>query len=72
MEYEFYINAPVAGQSLASLPISQIENNDQEEIDLGNTNVIDDNLETNNQTNNQETVPNNVADILTDVEELFN
>ena len=72
MEYEFYINAPVAGQSLASLPIGQIENNDQEEIDPGNTNVIDDNVETNNQTNNQETIPNEVADVLTNVEELFN
>ena len=72
MEYEFYINTPVAGQSLASLPISQIENNDQEEIDPGNTNVIDDNVETNNQTNNQETIPNEVADVLTNVEELFN
>ena len=68
MEYEFYINAPVAGQSLASLPIGQIENNDQEEIDPGNTNVIDDNVET----NNQETIPNEAADVLTNVEELFN
>jgi len=68
MEYEFYINTPVAGQSLASLPISQIENNDQEEIDPGNTNVIDDNVET----NNQETIPNEAADVLTNVEELFN
>ena len=72
MEYEFYINTPVAGQSLASLPISQIENNDQEEIDPGNTNVIDDNVETNNQTNNQETIPNEAANVLTNVEELFN
>ena len=76
MEYEFYINAPVAGQSLASLPIGQIENNDQEEIDPGNNNAADDAVETNNQgnnqTNNQETVPNDVADVLTNVEELFN
>ena len=72
MEYEFYINAPVAGQSLASLPISQIANNDQEEIDPGNTNVIDDNVETNNQTNNQVTIPSDSAETLTNIEELFN
>ena len=67
MEYEFYINAPVAGQSLASLPISQIANNDQEEIDPENTNV-----ETTNQTNNQDAIPSDAADVLTNVEELFN
>ena len=71
MEYEFYINAPVAGKSLANLPVSQIENNDQEEIDPGNPNVIDDNVET----NNQETIPNEAADVqtnITNIEELFN
>ena len=67
MEYEFYINAPVAGQSLASLPISQIANNDQEEIDPENTNV-----ETTNQTNNQDAIPSDSAEVLTNVEELFN
>ena len=76
MEYEFYINAPVAGQFLASLPVNQITNDNQEEIDPGNNNAVDDAVETNNQgnnqTNNQETVPNDVADVLTNVEELFN
>ena len=72
MEYEFYINAPVAGQSLASLPVSQIANDNQEEIDPGNTNVIDDNVETNDQTNNQDTIPRDTAGVLTNVEELFN
>ena len=67
MEYEFYINAPVAGQSLASLPVSQIANNDQEEIDPENTNV-----ETTNQTNNQDAIPSDSAEVLTNVEELFN
>ena len=67
MEYEFYINAPVAGQSLASLPISQIANDDQEEIDPENTNV-----ETTNQTNNQDAIPSDSAEVLTNVEELFN
>ena len=61
MEYEFYINAPVAGQSLASLPVNQIANDNQEEIDPGNTNVIDDNAESNNQTNNQGSIPSEVA-----------
>ena len=72
MEYEFYINAPVAGQSLASLPVSQIANDNQEEIDPGNTNVIDDNVETNDQTNNQNTIPRDTAEVLTNIEELFN
>ena len=45
MEYEFYINAPVAGQSLASLPVNQVVNDNQEEIDPGNNNVVDDNGE---------------------------
>jgi len=67
MEYEFYINAPVAGQFLASLPVNQIANDNQEEIDPENNNV-----ETNNLTNNQESIPSDVADVLTDVEELFN
>ena len=53
MEYEFYINAPVAGQSLASLPVNQVVNDNQEEIDPGNSNAVDDNIETNNQTSNQ-------------------
>ena len=57
MEYEFYINAPVAGQSLASLPVSQITNDNQEEID---------------QTNNQDTIPRDPAEVLTNIEELFN
>ena len=48
MEYEFYINAPVAGQSLASLPVNQVVNDNQEEIDPGNNNVVDDNAEANN------------------------
>jgi LysM repeat protein len=67
MEYEFYINAPVAGQFLASLPVSQIENENQEEIDPENTNV-----ETTNQTNNQDAIPSDSAEVLTNVEELFN
>jgi len=67
MEYEFYINAPVAGQFLASLPVNQIANDNQEEIDPENNNV-----ETNNLTNNQESIPSDVADVLTNVEELFN
>ena len=67
MEYEFYINAPVAGQFLASLPVNQIANDNQEEIDPENNNI-----ETNNQTNNQESIPSDVADVLTNVEELFN
>ena len=67
MEYEFYINAPVAGQFLASLPVNQIANDNQEEIDPENNNV-----ETNNLTNNQESIPKDVADVLTNVEELFN
>jgi hypothetical protein len=61
---------------LASLPVNQITNDNQEEIDPGNNNAADDAVETNNQgnnqTNNQETVPNDVADVLTNVEELFN
>ena len=72
MEYEFYINAPVAGQSLASLPVNQVVNDNQEEIDPGNNNVVDDNVETNSQTNNQGTVPDNANEVLTNVEELFN
>jgi hypothetical protein len=52
---------------LASLPISQIANNDQEEIDPENTNV-----ETTNQTNNQDAIPSDSAEVLTNVEELFN
>ena len=72
MEYEFYINAPVAGQFLASLPVNQIANDNQEEIDPGNTNVIDDNVETNDQTNNQNTIPRDTAEVLTNIEELFN
>ena len=75
MEYEFYINAPVAGQFLASLPVNQITNDNQEEIDPGNNNVTDNNVEANNlsdnQTNNQG-IPSDVADVLTNVEELFN
>jgi hypothetical protein len=67
MEYEFYINTPVAGQSLASLPVSQIANDNQEEIDPENTNV-----ETTNQTNNQVTIPTDSAEVLTNIEELFN
>ena len=67
MEYEFYINAPVAGQFLASLSVSQIENENQEEIDPENTNV-----ETTNQTNNQDAIPSDSAEVLTNVEELFN
>jgi len=76
MEYEFYINAPVAGQSLASLPVNQVVNDNQEEIDPGNSNAVDDNVETNNQTsnqtNNQGTTPSDASDVLTNVEELFN
>ena len=72
MEYEFYINAPVAGQSLASLPVNQVVNDNQEEIDPGNNNVVDDNVESNSQTNNQGTVPDNANEVLTNVEELFN
>ena len=72
MEYEFYINAPVAGQSLASLPVNQIANDNQEEIDPGNTNVIDDNAESNNQTNNQGSIPSEATGVLTNVEDLFN
>jgi LysM repeat protein len=67
MEYEFYINAPVAGQFLASLSVNQIENENQEEIDPENTNV-----ETTNQTNNQDAIPSDSAEVLTNVEELFN
>ena len=67
MEYEFYINAPVAGQFLASLSVSQIENENQEEIDPENANV-----ETTNQTNNQDAIPSDSAEVLTNVEELFN
>ena len=67
MEYEFYINAPVAGQFLASLPVNQITNDNQEEIDPENTNV-----ETTNQTNNQDAIPSDSAEVLTNVEELFN
>ena len=72
IEYEFYINAPVAGQSLASLPVDQVVNDNQEEIDPGNNNVVDDNVESNSQTNNQGTVPDNANEVLTNVEELFN
>ena len=76
MEYEFYINAPVAGQSLASLPVNQVVNDNQEEIDPGNSNTVDDNVETSNQTsnqsNNQGTIPTDAADVLTNIEELFN
>lgn len=76
MEYEFYINAPVAGQSLASLPVNQVVNDNQEEIDPGNSNAVDDNVEVNNQnsnqTNNQGTTPSDASDVLTNVEELFN
>ena len=72
MEYEFYINAPVAGQSLASLPVNQVVNDNQEEIDPGNNNVVDDNVESNSQTNNQGTIPDNANEVLTNVEELFN
>jgi LysM repeat protein len=67
MEYEFYINAPVAGQFLASLSVNQITNDNQEEIDPENTNV-----ETTNQTNNQDAIPSDSAEVLTNVEELFN
>ena len=76
MEYEFYINAPVAGQSLASLPVNQVVNDNQEEIEPGNSNAVDDNIETNNQTsnqtNNQGKTPSDVSDVLNNVEELFN
>ena len=72
MEYEFYINAPVAGQSLASLPVNQIANDNQEEINPGNTNVIDDNAESNNQTNNQGSIPSEATGVSTNVEDLFN
>ena len=76
MEYEFYINTPVAGQSLASLPFNQVVNDNQEEVDPANNNVVDDNVEANNpannQTNNQETIPSDATDVLTNVEELFN
>ena len=76
MEYEFYINTPVAGQSLASLPVNQVVNDNQEEVDPANNNVVDDNVEANNpannQTNNQETIPSDATDVLTNVEELFN
>ena len=58
MEYEFYINAPVAGQSLASLPVNQVVNDNQEEIDPANNNV-----ETTNQTNNQDAIPSDSSDI---------
>ena len=75
MEYEFYINAPVAGQFLASLPVNQIANDNQEEIDPGNNNVTSNNVEANNQTDNQtnnQGIPSDAADVLTNVEELFN
>jgi LysM repeat protein len=75
MEYEFYINAPVAGQFLASLPVNQIANDNQEEIDPGNNNVTSNNVEANNQSDNQtnnQGIPSDVADVLTNVEELFN
>ena len=75
MEYEFYINAPVAGQFLASLPVNQIANDNQEEIDPGNNNVTSNNVEANNQSDNQtnnQGIPSDAADVLTNVEELFN
>ena len=72
IEYEFYINTPVAGQSLASLPDNQVINDNQEEIDPLNNNVVDDNAEANNQTNNQETIPSDATDVQTNIEDLFN
>ena len=76
MEYEFYINAPVAGQALASLPVNQVVNDNQEEIDQGNDNDIINDVEAskrnNNQTNNQGTISSEATDVPTNVEELFN
>ena len=76
MEYEFYINTPVAGQALASLPVNQVVNDNQEEIDQGNDNDIISDVEAskrnNNQTNNQGTIPSEATDVPTNVEELFN
>ena len=68
MEYEYYINAPVAGQTLASLSVNQFINDNQEEIDPVNGVVIDDN----NQVNNTPTTGINPEDILNDIEGLFN
>ena len=75
MEYEFYINTPVAGEALASLPVNQVVNDNQEEIDQGNDNDIINDVEAskrnNNQTNNQGTIPSEATDVPTNVEELF-
>jgi hypothetical protein len=68
MEYEYYINAPVAGQTLASLSVNQLINDNQEEIDPVNDDVIDDN----NQVNNTPTTAINSENALTNIEELFN
>jgi hypothetical protein len=68
MEYEYYINAPVAGQTLASLSVNQLINDNQEEIDPVNNVVIDDN----NPVNNTPTTEINPVDVLNDIEGLFN
>ena len=67
IEFEFFINTPIAGQAIASLPKETIDGIDQ--IEQNNGSVTN---EENDSITNNDISDNNQNDTVTNVEDLFN
>jgi len=67
IEFEFFINTPIAGQAIASLPKETIDGIGQ--IEQNNGSVTN---EENDSITNNDISDNNQNDTVTNVEDLFN